>query len=67
MVSGAVVRQPGTTDWTLVAAFRSADPESRRLWVPLRISSPSKAELFARADAMSQDDLAAALRAHLDP
>jgi hypothetical protein len=66
-VSVAVERRPGTTDWTLVAAFRSAGPDPARIWVPLEISSPSKAALFARADAMSQDDLAAALRRHLDP
>ena len=66
-VSVAVERRPGTTDWTLVAAFRSTGADGARIWVPLDISSPSKAALFARADAMSQDDLAAALRRHLEP
>ena len=64
-VSVAAERHPGSESWTLVAAFRSPTPEPRRLWVPLSISSPSKAALFARADALSQDDLATALRACL--
>lgn len=64
-VSVAAERQPGSHDWTLVAAFRSPAPDARRLWVPLQISSPSKAALFARADTLSQDDLAVALRSRL--
>lgn len=64
-VSVAAERQPGSDDWTLVAAFRRSAPEPRRFWVPLRISSPSKAALFARADTLSQDDLTLALRQQL--
>jgi hypothetical protein len=64
-VSVAVERRPGSDDWILVAAFRCPAPDSRRFWVPLQISSPSKAALFARADALSQDDLASALRDRL--
>ncbi len=64
-VSVAVERRPGSDDWTLVAGFRSRSPEPRRVWVPLEITSPSKAALFARADALSQDDLASALRQRL--
>ena len=64
-VSVAVEPRPGSDDWILVAAFRRPAPDARRFWVPLQISSPSKAALFARADALSQDDLASALRERL--
>lgn len=64
-VSVAAELRPGTRDWTLVAAFRSPRPETRRVWVPLPITSPSKAVLYARADALSHDDLVSALRAQL--
>jgi hypothetical protein len=64
-VSMAAERRPGSEDWILVAAFRCPAPEPRRLWIPLEISSPSKAVLFARADALSQDELASALRERL--
>lgn len=64
-VSVAVERRPGTNDWTLVAGFRSSSPVPRRYWIPLPISSSSKAELYARADALSQDELVGLLRAQL--
>ncbi len=64
-VSVAAEMRPGTRDWTLVAAFRSPTPEIRRVWVPLPITSPSKAVLYARADALSQAELASALRERL--
>lgn len=64
-VSMAVERRPGTTDWTLVAGFRSATPEPRRYWIPLPISSSSKAVLYAKADALSHDDLLGLLRQRL--
>jgi len=64
-VSVAVERRPGTNDWTLVAGFRSSSPEPRRYWIPLPITSSSKAALFAHADKLSQDDLMGLLRAQL--
>ncbi len=64
-VSMAVERRPGTTNWTLVAGFRSANPDPRRYWIPLPISSSSKAVLFAKADALSHDDLLGLLRQRL--
>jgi hypothetical protein len=65
-VTVAVERRPGTTDWLLVASFRPTTAGGSRIWVPLDISSPSKAALYARADALSQDDLTAVLRRHLE-
>ncbi|HRP07923.1 MAG TPA: hypothetical protein PLL69_05490 [Gemmatimonadales bacterium] len=64
-VSVAAERRAGSDDWVLVAAFRRPGPDERRIWVPLSISSRSKAALFARADSLSQDDLATALRERL--
>lgn len=64
-VSVAAERRPGSDDWVLVAAFRRAAPDAQRHWIPLHISSQSKAALFARADTLSQDDLASALRQRL--
>lgn len=61
-VSVAVERRPGTNDWTLVAGFRSTHPEPRRYWVPLPISSASKAVLYARAETLSHDELLGLLR-----
>ncbi|HPF61207.1 MAG: hypothetical protein KC544_02485 [Gemmatimonadetes bacterium] len=62
-VSVAAERSPGSEQWRLVAAFRS--PDTRRVWVPLPFTSPSKAAVYARADALSHDDLATALRQRL--
>jgi hypothetical protein len=64
-VSVAAERRPGSEDWRLVAAFRAPTPDPRRVWVPLPFTSPSKAAVYARADALSQDDLATALRERL--
>lgn len=64
-VTVAAERCPGSNDWTLVAGFRSAAPEPRRLWIPLPITSSSKAVVFAEADALSVDQLAGVLRARL--
>jgi hypothetical protein len=64
-VSVAVERRPGSNDWTLVAGFRSSSPEPRRYWIPLPVSSSSKAALFAHADSLSHEDLVGLLRAQL--
>lgn len=64
-VSVLAERLAGSDHWTLVAGFRSATPDPRRYWVPLPISSPSKAAAFAQADAIKPDTLAAALSARL--
>lgn len=58
----AAERWPGTAHWTLVAGFHSAHPEPRRYWIPLPITSSSKAVLFAKADELSQDELLGVLR-----
>lgn len=64
-VSVAAERCAGSHDWTLVAGFRAAVPEPRRLWVPLPVRSPSKAQLFADADSISNETLLVALEACL--
>lgn len=65
MVSVAAERCPGSNDWTLVAGFRASTPEPRRIWVTLPVRSLSKAQLFAEADAISNETLLAALDARL--
>ncbi|MEP6591315.1 MAG: hypothetical protein ABJC19_09030 [Gemmatimonadota bacterium] len=64
-VTVAAERCAGSSDWILVAGFRSAVPVPRRLWVALPVRSPSKAQLFADADGLSNDTLLAALEARL--
>lgn len=64
-VSVAAERCPGSNDWTLVAGFRTSAPEPRRFWITLPVRSPSKAQLFAEADAISNETLLAALQARL--
>ena len=64
-VSVVAERRPGSSDWTLVAGFRSTSPDPRRYWIPLPITSPSKAAVFARAESIPADTLLAALRSHL--
>ena len=64
-VSVVAERRPGSDDWILVAGFRSASPDPRRYWVPLPISSPSKAAVFAKAESIPADALLAALRSRL--
>ncbi len=64
-VSVAAERCAGSNDWTLVAGFRTAAPVPRRLWVPLPVRSPSKAQLFAEADDISNQTLLTALEARL--
>lgn len=64
-VSVAAERCSGSNDWTLVAGFRTSAPEPKRLWVALPVRSPSKAQLFAEADAISNETLLAALEARL--
>jgi len=64
-VTVAAERCLGSHDWTLVAGFRAALPEPRRLWVSLPVRSPSKAQLFAEADNISNATLLGALEARL--
>lgn len=64
-VTVAAEMRPGSDEWRLVAAFRTPRPDKRSVWVPLPVTSPSKAVVYARADQLSHDDLADALRQRL--
>ena len=54
-----------SAEWNLVFSFRSGEPEQRILWVTYPLSSASKAALFAQAERLSSDTLAAFLAEHL--
>ncbi len=64
-VSVVAERRAGSNDWTLVAGFRSASPDPRRYWIPLPITTPSKAAAFAQAESIQHADLVAALQSRL--
>jgi hypothetical protein len=64
-VSIAAERRANSAEWNLVFSFRSVEPEQRTLWVTYPLSSASKAALFAQADRLSSDTLAAFLAEHL--
>ncbi|MEO5800224.1 MAG: hypothetical protein ABIZ70_09520 [Gemmatimonadales bacterium] len=64
-VSVAAERCSGSNDWTLVAGFRTSAPEPKRFWIVLPVRSPSKAQLFAEADTISNEILLDALQSRL--
>jgi hypothetical protein len=64
-VTVAAERRANSAEWNLVFSFRSVEPEQRTLWVTYPLSSASKAALFAQADRLSSDTLAAFLAEHL--
>jgi hypothetical protein len=61
----AAERRANSAEWNLVFSFRSADPEPRTLWVTYPLTSASKAALFAQAERLSSDTIAAFLAEHL--
>jgi hypothetical protein len=64
-VSVAAERRANAAEWNLVFSFRSVESEQRTLWVTYPLSSASKAALFAQAERLSSDTLAAFLAEHL--
>jgi hypothetical protein len=64
-VSIAAERRANSPHWTLVLAFRPADTGQRPLWAAYPLTSSSKAALFAQAEKLSDDALAAVLAEHL--
>lgn len=64
-VSIAAERTPSSSQWNLVFSFRTADPGQLSIWAPYPVTSSSKAALFARADRISNKDLAELLAARL--
>jgi hypothetical protein len=64
-VSLATERGPNSSQWNLVFSFRSGDPGQRSIWAPYPLSSSSKAALFAKADRVTNKELAELLDAKL--
>jgi hypothetical protein len=64
-VTMAVERRPNSPHWNLVFSFRPSTTGQRSIWATYPLSSPSKAALFAQADKLSDDALAALLAEQL--
>jgi len=65
-VSIAAERRANSPQWTLVFAFRPVDLGQRSIWATYPPSSTSRAALFAQADRMPDDAIAALLAAQLE-
>lgn len=65
-VSVAAERRANAVQWTLVFSFRAAPPEQRSFWVTYPLSSPSRSALFAQADRIPDETLAAILAEHVE-
>jgi hypothetical protein len=61
----AAERRPNSPAWNLVFAFRPTDNGRRSIWATYPFSSASKAALFAQAERISDDALAAFLAEQL--
>ena len=64
-VSVAAERRAHSAEWNLVFSFRPASADGQSVWVAYPISSASKAALFAQAEKLSDDALAAVLSERL--
>jgi hypothetical protein len=65
-VTVAAERRPNSTQWNLVFSFRCASAERQSFWATYPLTSSSKAALFAQAEKLSNEALAALLSEHLD-
>jgi hypothetical protein len=65
-VSVAAERRANSAEWNLVFSFRCANPQGASFWATYPLSSSSKGALFAQADKLSDDAIAAFLAQHLD-
>jgi hypothetical protein len=64
-VSILAERRGSSPQWTLVFSFRPVDQGQGPLWATSPLTSTSKATLFAQAEKLSEDTLAAILAEHL--
>ena len=64
-VSIAAERRANSPHWNLVFSFRPADPGQRSFWATYPLSSASRAALFAQAEQISDDAIAAFLAEQL--
>jgi hypothetical protein len=65
-VSIAAERRANSSQWTLVFSFRPVDAGQGSLWAAYPLTSSSKAALFAQAEKLSNDALAALLAERLE-
>jgi hypothetical protein len=65
-VSIAAERRANSSQWTLVFSFRPVDAGQGSLWAAYPLTSSSKAALFAQAEKLSDDTLAALLAERLE-
>jgi len=65
-VSIAAERRANSSQWTLVFSFRPVDAGRGSLWAAYPLTSSSKAALFAQAERLTDDALAAILAERLE-
>jgi hypothetical protein len=65
-VTIAAERRANAAHWTLVFSFRAVPPEQPTFWVTHPLTSLSRAALFAQAERMTNEDLAAILAEHIE-
>jgi hypothetical protein len=65
-VTVAAERRGSSPQWNLVFSFRCTGSERQSFWATYPLSSSSKAALFAQADKLPDDAIAAILSEHLD-
>lgn len=65
-VTVAAERRANSNQWSLVFSFRSIGAEQKSLWVTYPLSSLSKAALFAQAEQIPNERLAAFLAEQLE-
>jgi hypothetical protein len=64
-VSMAAERRANSSQWNLVFSFRPTEVGERSFWATYPLSSTSRSALFAQAEKISNDALAAFLAEHL--
>ena len=64
-VSMAAERRANSSQWNLVFSFRPTEVGERSFWATYPLSSTSRSMLFAQAEKISDDALAAFLAEHL--
>ena len=58
-------KTPRSNGWRLVLAFRPNPPQRRSVWAQTSLESQSRTDLFAKADRMTAEKIAAALTERL--
>ncbi|MGE3527179.1 MAG: hypothetical protein AB7I33_14765 [Gemmatimonadales bacterium] len=64
-VTVAAERTAPSAAWRLVLSFRAAGPQRASFWMPYPLISSSKSALFAQAERIPDEKLAAVLADHL--